>query len=72
MRIATGRVVDGKVIVDGEPLKEGATVTVLTPDSDDAFTLDAEAENELLVALERAQRGEGVDGTGFLDQLDTH
>jgi len=65
-------VVDGKVIVDGEPLKEGATVTVLTPDSDDAFTLDAEAENELLVALERAQRGEGVDGTGFLDQLDTH
>ena len=34
MRIATGRVVDGKVIVDGEPLKEGATVTVLTPDNE--------------------------------------
>ncbi len=72
MRITTGRVVDGKVVVDGERLKEGATVTVLTPDSDDAFTLGAEAENELLVALEQAQRGEGVEGDAFLDQLDPH
>ncbi len=42
MRITTGRVVDGNIVVDGERLEEGATVTVLTPDIDDDFTLDAE------------------------------
>lgn len=70
MRIATGKVVDGKVVVDGEPLTEGATVTVLTTDTDDRFTLNADDETRLLVALAQAERNEGVDGDAFLDQLD--
>lgn len=72
MRIATGRVVDGKVVVEGEPLEEGATVTVLTADPDDGFMLDADSEKELLVALGQAQRREGVEGDAFLDQLDSY
>ena len=31
MRITSGKVVAGKVVVEGEPLAEGATVTVLAP-----------------------------------------
>jgi hypothetical protein len=29
MRVATGRVVDGKVVLEGEPFTEGAVVTVV-------------------------------------------
>lgn len=71
MRIATGTVVNGKVVVDRAPLAEGSTVTVVTSDSDDHFTLNAEDEAKLLIALEQAKRGKGVDGDTFLDQLDT-
>jgi hypothetical protein len=49
---------------------EGATVTVLSVERDAAFELDAEAERQLLTALSEAQRGEGVDGDAFLEQLE--
>lgn len=70
MRIATGKVVDGRVVVEGEPLAEGATVTVLAPEDEKAFELDAAAHRALLAALKEAESGEGVDGDAFLEQLD--
>ena len=39
MKIATGKVVGGKVVVDGGPLEEGASVTVLARDGENGFTL---------------------------------
>ena len=70
MRIVTGKVIDGRVVVEGEPLVEGATVTVLALDDDDEFELDAAAHADLVAALQEADRGEGVDGTALIEQLD--
>lgn len=39
MRIASGKVVAGKIVVEGEPLAEGATVTVLAPEADGSAVL---------------------------------
>jgi hypothetical protein len=70
VRIATGKVIDGRVVVEGEPLAEGATVMVVAPEDEEAFELDAAAHGELVAALEEAERGQGVDGEIFLEQLD--
>ena len=45
MKVATGTVVDGKVVVEGETLAEGETVTVLLRDDDEAFELTPDEEN---------------------------
>lgn len=49
MRIAPGRVVDGRVELDAE-LPEGASVTVLALEGDETFEADAETETMLLEA----------------------
>jgi hypothetical protein len=50
MKIITGHVVDGTIVVEGEPLEEGATVTVLAREDDESFELSAADEAELLKA----------------------
>ena len=57
MQIASGRVVGGRVELDGE-LPEGATVTVIARESDETFEVDADTEQVLLLAIEHCQRGE--------------
>ncbi len=43
MRIATGKVIDGKIVIEGDHLDEGVTVAILTLDDDETFELtDAE------------------------------
>jgi hypothetical protein len=37
MRVTTGKVIEGKVVVEGLPLEEGAVVTVLARESDETF-----------------------------------
>ena len=69
MRVATGRVVDGKVEVEGAPLEEGSSVTVLASDGEEGFTLSAEEEAELLLSIEEADRGETVSGEEVLKKL---
>jgi len=69
MKVVTGKVVAGRVVVEGEPLKEGCTVTVLAPEQDEAFVLDAEAEASLLAAMAEADRGEVISGEELIDKL---
>jgi hypothetical protein len=69
MRIATGRVVHGWVVLEGEALPEGAEVAVLAREPDETFTLDAEQEEELLSAIEQVERGETVTGAQLLERL---
>ncbi len=57
MRITQGKVVDGRVVVEGEPLSEGSTVTVLVPE-ERTFTLGEQDEAALLEAIAQADRGE--------------
>jgi hypothetical protein len=70
MRVVTGKVVDGKVVVEGDPLEEGSTVTVLAQEDDEDFELTAEQEVLLLKAIEEADQGDFIDGDQLLKELD--
>ena len=60
MKIATGKVIGGKVVIDGAPLEEGVSVTVLARDAENGFTLSPEEESELLLSIAEADRGETI------------
>ena len=68
MRITRGKVVGGQIVVEGESLSEGATVTILVSD-EGAFTLTPEDEASLLEAIAEADRGELLDAQDILNQL---
>jgi len=67
MKVMTGRVVDGKINVEGA-LKEGESVAVLALD-DLGLELTKEEEAELADSLAAVQRGEYVDGHELLREL---
>ena len=69
MVITSGRVVAGKIIVDGEPLPDGIVVTVLSREGDETFTLDPAAEAELLESMAEGDRGETVPADDVLRAL---
>ncbi len=69
MKIATGKVVDGKVVLEGVTLEEGTSVTVLARDQEGGFTLTPEEEAELLLAIAEADRGETVPAEEVLAKL---
>lgn len=69
MQIAVGTVVDGKIVVEGEPLPEGTTVAVLARDADETFEVPAELEAELLESIAEADRGETIPVEEFLKRL---
>jgi len=68
MRVTKGRVVGGQIVVEGEPLEEGSTVTILFPD-DRTFRLSDTDEAELLAAMAEADRGENVTADDLLSEL---
>ena len=49
MKMATGKVVGGKVVLEGVSLEEGTSVTVLAKDDEAGFDLTPEQEAELLL-----------------------
>lgn len=65
MQVVTGTVVNGKIVLEGVVLREGAVVTIVTRGADENFSLTAEQEDELLEAMAEIERGEHVS----LDQL---
>jgi hypothetical protein len=69
MKIATGKVVGGKVVIDGEFLQEGESVTVLARDAENGFTLSPEDEAELLLSIAEADRGETISAEELLAKL---
>jgi hypothetical protein len=68
MRVASGKVVDGRVELDAE-LPEGATVTVLAVEGDGTFEADAETETMLLEAIAQADRRQTTPLTELLSEL---
>ena len=60
MQVASGTVVDGKVVVEGLSLPEGTVVTVIARGNDVAVRLPPHLEAELLAALDEADREEGI------------
>ena len=69
MRVATGKIVAGKVVLEGEPFEEGATVAVIAADDSESFELTPEQEAELIEAIAEIDSGEFVDGADLLRSL---
>jgi hypothetical protein len=68
MRITKGKVVNGSIVVEGEPLDEGSVVTVLVSD-ENVFTLSPAEEAILLESIAEANRGELIDASDLLKRL---
>ena len=69
MAIYTGKVVDGKVIVQGALLAEGTTVTILVPEDEEPFYLSPGMEAELEESIAQLERGEGIPAEQVLAGL---
>ena len=70
MGIATGTVVQGRVLIEGLDLPEGAVVTVLTRESSGVVVISAEDEAELLEAIAEADRGDTISPQELFDRLE--
>lgn len=69
MRVASGRVVHGRVELTEATLPEGSAVTVLLSESDETFEVDAETERMLLESIAQCERGETVPIESVLERL---
>lgn len=69
MQLATGIVIDGKVVVEGEPLPEGTVVTILAREADETFEVPPELEAELLESIAEADRGETISADELFERL---
>ena len=72
MQVATGTVVNGKIVVEGVSLPEGAVVAVVARGADESFTLTAAQEDELLAAMAEIERGKYVTLEELLQSLPKH
>ena len=68
MQIATGKVVNGQIVVDAD-LPEGADVTILVALDEKTFEADAELEAVLLESIAQGQRGETIPVEDLLREL---
>ena len=68
MQIASGKVIDGRIVVDAE-LPEGADVTLLALDGEETFQVDAELEAVLLESIAQGERGETIPAEELLREL---
>lgn len=69
MKVATGKVVGGKIVLEGETLHEGAVVTVVVHDDAEAFDTAPEEEHALLEAIAQADRGQVISWERLREQL---
>ena len=72
MQLATGTVVDGKIVVEGESFPEGTVVTILARESDETFELPPDLEAELLESFAEAERGDVISAEELLARLRRH
>lgn len=70
MKIITGTVHDGRIVVEGEALPEGEKVTILTREGNETFVVSPEEKRQLLQSIGQADRGEFVDEDELLRELD--
>jgi hypothetical protein len=69
MQVASGTVVDGKVVVEGLSLPEGTAVTVLARGDEAVVKLSPQEEADLLAALDEGDREEGISAEEFFARL---
>jgi hypothetical protein len=70
MKIATGTVTHGTIVVEGQPFSEGEKVTVLSHGAGEPFQVSPEEKRMLLESIAQADRGELVAAEDLLAELD--
>ena len=60
MQVATGTVINGKIVLEGVSLVEGALVTIVSRGADETFSLSQEQESALASSLEEIDQGHFV------------
>jgi hypothetical protein len=70
MQIASGKVIDGRVVVEAE-LPEGADVTLIALDGEETFEVSPELEAIILESIAQGQRGEVISAEELLRELRT-
>ena len=69
MQVATGTVINGKVVLEGVTLPEGALVTVLSTDTEASIKLSPAEGADLMAALDEADREAGTAAEVVLERL---
>ena len=69
MKIATGTVSQGQIVVEGQPFSEGEKVTILGHDQS-PFRVTDEEKRLLLESIAQADRDEFADGDDLIAELD--
>ena len=69
MQLATGIVVKGKVVVEGEPLPEGTEVTILAREAAETFEVPPELEAELSASIAEADGGDTISADELIERL---
>ncbi|MBV9071266.1 MAG: hypothetical protein JO231_21300 [Acidobacteria bacterium] len=69
MKIATGTVSHGTVVLQGESFAEGERVTILSYAPGETFRVSPEEKRLLLESIGQAERGEFVDADDLLAEL---
>ena len=70
MKIATGTVTNGRILLEGASFCEGEKVTVLSYEERAPFRVTPEEKRLLLESIAQADRGEFVDADQLMAELD--
>ena len=70
MKIITGTVTHGQIVIEGQPFAEGERVTVLGNEANESFRLSPAEKRQLRESIAQADRGEFVDAEQLLSELD--
>ncbi len=68
MRIASGKVVDGQIVYEGE-LPEGAEVTLLAEDHEETFEVTDDLKRVLLQSIAQCERGETISAEDLIREM---
>ena len=69
MRVVTGTVVSGRVVLDDAGFADGTHVVVLSCDKEDKISLSADELAELEAGIAEADRGEMISGYELFERL---
>jgi len=72
MRVTTGTVVAGKVVLDDPSITDGTDVLVVTREREQTVRLSPEELAELEAGIAEADRGEMISGEELLARLRRH
>ena len=69
MQLATGTFIGGNIVFEGEPLAEGAVVTILAREAGETIEVPPELEAELLAFIAEADRGDTIIADALVARL---